>query len=63
MKTKFNINQKVWFMAAVNPTNEKITRITVDKDKIIYTIAGKWSIIEEKIGATKEELKEIVFNK
>lgn len=62
MKTKYKIAQEVWFMH-----QDKVHKGTIDKieinehGEIRYRVGGTYRL-EERIGATQEELKEIVFN-
>ncbi len=71
MNTKFNIGDSVYLMYNNKPTTATIGRIIISPDKsdasvihIIYEIkldAGTYGINENKIFATKEELRDYVF--
>lgn len=71
METKFNIGDSVYLMYNNKPTTVTIGRIIISPDKsdasvirIIYEIklgAGTYGINENKVFATKEELRDYVF--
>ena len=71
MNTKFNIGDSVYLMYNNKPTTATIGRIIISPDKsdasvirIIYEIrldAGTYGINENKVFATKEELRDYVF--
>ena len=73
MNTKFNIGDSVYLMYNNKPTTATIGRIIISPDKsdasvirIIYEIkldAGTYGISENKVFATKEELRDYVFEK
>lgn len=61
---KFKIGQEVWFMQNRKPTPLKVTRITIDENcHCSYKLGNKYEENEWYIGATKDELQDIVFNK
>ena len=63
MKTKYKIGQMVWVLIDYTPQQMKVDKITIfSETRTNYSLDNRYSLDEDKIGATKEELKKLMFD-